>query len=88
MAIYPGDEVRDTVTGFKGIVVCRSEFLNKCVRLSVQPQELKDGKTIDPESFDEEQLEVIKSAKIVTTKAVQTGGDHRVTTARKDVSKR
>ena len=33
-----GDEVKDTITGFKGIVVARTEWLNGCARVTVQPQ--------------------------------------------------
>lgn len=57
--IRVGDKVRDTVTGFSGIVVAMTEWLNGCLRATVQPQELHDGKPIDPFTFDVEQLEVI-----------------------------
>jgi hypothetical protein len=55
-----GDLVKDTVTGFKGIVICRSVWLNGCARLTVQPQSMKDGKPIETQCFDELQIEVLK----------------------------
>lgn len=57
-----GDEVIDKVTGFKGIAVARTQWLTGCDRITVQPKLGKDGKPIDPHSFDEGQLEVVKRA--------------------------
>ena len=56
-----GDTVKDTITGFTGVVVCDSKWLHGCRRLSVQPRELKDGKPIDIQSFDEPQLELVEA---------------------------
>lgn len=54
-----GDKVKDKVTGFTGVVMCRSVFLNGCVRLTVQAQKLdKDNKTIE-QYFDEPQVDVV-----------------------------
>jgi hypothetical protein len=55
-----GDEVRDTITGFTGVVIAEHKWLHGCRRLSVQPRELKDGKPIEHQTFDEPQLEVVK----------------------------
>jgi hypothetical protein len=48
-----GSKVRDVITGLEGIAICRAVWLNGCVRITVQPQETKDGKTVDSECFDE-----------------------------------
>lgn len=58
MSVKLGDKVKDAITGFTGIVVSRTEFLYGCVRCAVQPTELKDGKCIEPEYFDEQRLGV------------------------------
>jgi hypothetical protein len=42
-----GDKVKDRVTGLTGIVIARTDWLNGCIRMTVQPQELKDGKPVD-----------------------------------------
>lgn len=68
-----GDKVQDKVTGFKGIVTTRSEFINGCIRYGVQSQDLKEGKTIDPEWFDERQLELVKK-EAVKVENKRTGG--------------
>lgn len=68
-----GDRVRDKVTGFEGIVVCRSEWLQGCVRLSVQPEKLdKEGKVKESVTFDELQLEMVKQR--VHNGRQETGG--------------
>lgn len=59
-----GDEVRDGVTGFTGTVVARTEWLNGCIRLTVQPGKLnKEGGVKATETFDIEQLIVTKAGK-------------------------
>ena len=55
-----GDEVIDLVTGFKGIAIGRSVFLNGCVRVGIQAKADKDGKVTDAIWFDEPQLKVTK----------------------------
>lgn len=67
-----GDVAKDTLTGFKGIVVGVTKWLHGCRRIVIQPQELKDGKPIDPISFDEPQVECLKPKKAKTT--ANTGG--------------
>ncbi len=42
-----GDKVKDTITDFEGTAVARCVYLNGCVRIEVQPKELKDGKMIN-----------------------------------------
>jgi len=64
MTIKNGDEVKDRVTGFQGIVVATTTWLNGCQRMSVQPQKLKDGKIQETCSFDIEQLELVKTARV------------------------
>jgi hypothetical protein len=54
-----GDKVRDTITGLTGIVIGEHKYLNGCVRLSVQPNEVKDGKPVECSAFDIEQLELV-----------------------------
>lgn len=55
-----GDRARDRVTGYTGIVVAETKWLNGCVRLSIQPEELdKDGKVRDSTTFDIEQLDIV-----------------------------
>jgi hypothetical protein len=54
-----GQYVRDTVTEFVGVVVCRAVWLNGCVRLSVQPKVGSDGKLPEMQWIDEPQCVVI-----------------------------
>lgn len=54
-----GKKVKDTVTGYTGIVVARTQWLNGCVRVTVQPPVGKDGKVPDNATFDEPQLKEI-----------------------------
>lgn len=54
-----GDRAKDKVTGYTGIVVAKTHWLNGCVRVNIQSEALKDGKPLDAEGFDSEQVEVI-----------------------------
>lgn len=56
-----GDKVKDPITGFTGIAVCRCLWLHGCTRIVVQPEGVgKDGKIFENNSFDEPQLVVLK----------------------------
>jgi hypothetical protein len=59
-----GDKVKDVVTGLTGIAVGRTQYLQGCTRVAVQPQELKDGKPVEASWFDEPQLEIIEAGAI------------------------
>lgn len=70
------DKVRDQITGFEGVIVVRSEFLNGCIRYGVQPIVLhkEHGTPQSIEHFDEEQLDLVEA--VEKPKLVrQTGGD-------------
>lgn len=67
-----GDIVRDTVTGFEGVVVAEHQWLHGCRRLSVQPQKLHDGKPIESQTFDDPQLELVSPKKV--KRKTNTGG--------------
>lgn len=61
----PGDEAKDLVTGFKGIITARTAWLHGCDRLSITPTKLgSDGTPIKESSFDEQRIEVIKQCKV------------------------
>jgi hypothetical protein len=72
--IRVGDRVKDIVTGFAGIAIGRTEWLNKCVRILVQPEKLHEGKVVQSEQFDEEQLVLVKAGAVNLHKERQTGG--------------
>lgn len=59
-----GDTARDRVSGFKGICICRTEWISGCTRVGLQAPVGKDGKVPDTQHFDEPMLEVVKAAKI------------------------
>ena len=69
-----GDKAKDSVTGFEGICVARTEWLNGCIRCSLQSDKLdKEGKPQDSQVFDEPQL-VVTKAKKVAAGPRDTGG--------------
>ena len=59
-----GDKVKDTVTGFRGIVVSRNEWINGCVRIGVQADKLVNGKPGEVEGIDEQQIQVVKAGAV------------------------
>ncbi len=56
-----GWRVKDKVSGFTGVAIARTEWLNGCIRISVGPEKLHDEKPIDDQWFDEGQLELVTS---------------------------
>lgn len=67
-----GDKVKDVVTGFTGILIAEHKWLHGCRRVTIQPQELKDGKPVEAQSFDDQQCELVEAGVVPTTAA--TGG--------------
>ncbi len=76
-----GDEVKDTITGFKGTAVARTEWITGCNRINVQPKIDKDGKLPDTCSFDEPMLVITKAKK--QPKADKKIGGPRLTVMQK-----
>ena len=69
-----GTEVKDKITGFKGIVTGRCEYLTGCTQCLIIPTKLtKEGKRPEGEWFDEQRL-IITSKKIITTDNTKTPG--------------
>lgn len=54
-----GCVAKDQITGFQGICVADTKWLNGCRRITIQPQELKEGKPIETVTFDIEQLDFV-----------------------------
>lgn len=69
-----GDKVKDRITGLEGIVVAKTEWINGCIRLSVQPQEIKDGKPVECSAFDIEELELITAGVLQAKTRYVTNG--------------
>ncbi len=55
-----GDEARDIVTGFTGVVTAIVYYLGGCVQATVSPRIKDDGSKSEAYSFDIERLEVTK----------------------------
>lgn len=68
-----GDEVKDSVSGFRGVVVAVTDWLNGCKRITVQPPIKKDGTLPGTETFDAEQINVVHAGRVKATPSL-TGG--------------
>ena len=81
-----GDRVQDKITGIKGIVVARTEWLFGCVRITLQPEKSKEGKPADNYTIDEPQAKIItKKAIPIAEEKIEKISKHG---GREDVSKR
>lgn len=54
-----GKKVKDRVSGFTGIAVSETKYLQGCNRIVVQPTVKKDGTLPEAKNFDEPDLIVI-----------------------------
>jgi hypothetical protein len=90
-AITLGDRVEDMVTGFQGIAVAKSLYLNGCVRYGVQGVELKDGTPTEWQWFDEAQLHLVESVAVQIhldlNRTSDPGGPRKNPTQRTDAPK-
>lgn len=56
-----GDEVKDRISGFRGIVIAITQWFNGCSRITVATRKIgSDGKPVD-HTFDEPQLELVRA---------------------------
>ena len=62
-----GQKVKDKVTGFTGIAVAKTEYLNGCIQLLVRPKKGKDQKYPDGVYIDIEELDVVDKGSILKT---------------------
>lgn len=77
MEIKLGCEAEDSISGYVGVVVCVSEWLNGCKRLTLQAKGLREGKPIEQQVFDIEQLKVVAvTTEFTPADLVATGGPH------------
>lgn len=67
-----GTKARDKITGLTGIATTKTQWLNGCLRVGIQPQEIKDGKPVDPSFFDVEQVEFLVGGLVKESK--RSGG--------------
>ena len=51
-----GDKVKDYITGFEGIAIAKVFYLNGCISYQVKSQKLYNGKPLEAEWFDEQNL--------------------------------
>lgn len=79
--IEMGDTVKCQYTGFKGVVVAKTIFINGCIQFSVVPKWNKGQALVDQEmQFDSQSLEIIKKKakpKPIKVKVERTGGPTR-----------
>lgn len=67
-----GSTVIDKITGYKGTVIGRTEWLYGCRRYTLQAKEIKDGKPVGSISIDEDAAEVVEQSEPHVMKT--TGG--------------
>jgi hypothetical protein len=79
-----GDEVKDELSGFKGIACARVEWLNGTMRIVVQGPVDKDGKLSDAQSFDELNLEVTQRGKVKPRAISVSGQQHAASTQQQE----
>ncbi len=63
-----GNKVRDSLTGFEGIAIGRTEWMYGCTRIGIDPVGLHDGKPIDTQWFDEQRVELVEDAEPAVSK--------------------
>lgn len=73
-----GDEVKDLITGYKGVAVAEVRWLNGQLRIVVQGPLNKDAEVPHAESFDIENLEVTRAGAFSSTERYNIGASSNV----------
>ncbi len=71
-----GSRVKDTISGFSGILTARTEWLYGCVRVAIEPEGLFEGKPIDTQWFDEPRVIELEKP-VVEVQSNPTGGPRK-----------
>ncbi len=79
-----GDEVIDTVSGFKGIIIADTAYLQGCNRVTVQPRVKKDGFLPKAKAFDSPQMKLVNKKKVKRGRG-RTGGVAYAQPSEKDI---
>ena len=69
-----GDRVKDTLSGFTGVCIARSEHMTGCNQLYVLPSSIEDNVLKEGHWFDVERMEKLEE-KVVTVAPRRTGSD-------------
>lgn len=67
-----GDKARCQISGFEGVIVAMTEWLNGCRRVTIQPNAMFEGKPVDNQTFDAEQVEKVEAGPELSP--TRTGG--------------
>lgn len=69
-----GHKVKDIVSGFTGIAIVRLEYLNGCVRYTIQAKQTKENEVPNMD-VDVEQLKKVDDGILKKKKVTKTGGE-------------
>ena len=72
--IQLGDKIRCKITGFVGIAVAKTEFINGCIQWDILPKGDKKNKMPEATSIDNQSLEIITPKKKEKMKKESNGG--------------
>ena len=86
MKVKLGKEYKDSISGFSGIAVARTEYLYNCIRVMLSPTKLKpDGDFLPDTWFDEPVLVAVRSKRTIKSKKGEaTGGPSRSVAPNRD----
>jgi len=77
--IQLGSRAKDMITGFKGIVLGRAEYLTGCNQVLIVPEGLdKDGRRQDGEWLDEQRVKQLAGKPLVLQNGAHPGLDERL----------
>lgn len=72
-----GHKVKDIVSGFVGIAITRLEYLNGCVRYTVQAKQ-NENNEVPNMDIDVEQLKKVDNGIFKKKKVTKTGGSKKM----------
>lgn len=75
MNIILGSQVKDRITGFKGVVTGYCAYLSGCNQALVAPKVTKDGSFKQGEWFDVQRLERVGTSVVVLENGATPGHD-------------
>jgi hypothetical protein len=72
-----GQRVRDSISGFEGVVTGRAEYISGCHQALVAPTVTAEGAFRNSEWFDEQRLQVLNAPAVVLDNGKTPGADRQ-----------
>ena len=68
MTEWKGKKVKDSISGFRGVLTARTEYINGCIQYEITPDDVVNGRIPPSVWMDEQRVEFLDPIKKIRAK--------------------